>query len=1202
MQRVPSASSEQLDQKTDTIVPSSSFSSSHHGLLQHELSGNLRVQPTEPTNRSRCASPSSARHERRESLDEVNADQLDNRLRRLSLQVEHGAVNRRPAAGQRVSDYENALTPPSTWQALGFKVVRRSGSSAGIQLTDFPNEILTLVLSHLHPDSHAAVALVSKRLYALVTTPHAWRMAFMRHFPGHTCLDSKSANRADLWAETRSDVVRSDVRHFARLTALATWRSEYLLRTRLLRSLARGKPEANAGGIGSAGGAPAKPTKSRSAVLTYNSKLPWLVTSVHAVFSNGKKPPRAVQGAGNVGMATMSDPTTGRIEKWGLEDPFSSAQLQEVVPNLVPYGLGQGPAAAPNVMDVSQPYGIIAGEGFPGGRAYFRAVNESCGRYLGSDTGAVDGYPDVPKIPAMSESVCSVWIAKSSAVPAVTQSMFGMLTGSALGVVTAYANGGEQPNGPRYANGDMTARWVLSPGVPIISLKVDDNYSPKRKSSSRVWAVALNALGEVYYLTSTPLVTLNRGNGDQVARNAWLAGRTAYWHLVESTRRRPRPDELDKRDVRGAYTPPRSPSNDMHLSKDQLVAEAREIEKFLLHKPCHFRKVCEGWDMRRRIEVDFASDDGQGAGESIFVIDCGLADKSPARVLRYSRFNAAPHTQQQQQQRQTNGSPSPEADVATFAESRPSLFGPAESPLAIDCQTPQPPLPPTRLPPPTLPAGLAAGVASSPHEWGCTVFDLKGFQPAANVTASCLDCSSQSLLTLSEDALEGAKVSPPGTVAATSTPVAASPGGKSEQVAAEVPGRRARFLVIGTDTGVVTVWNAREQPRHGSVEPVRILQTVSPGISCVAASALYLVHGGSDGLAQAWDPLASTLEPIRTLNARSNGRVPRHMVAMNPTLGQGSYSAVGAIFLDPDATVLRGILSFGALMRYWTYSSAGHPTGRKRRARHSDIHGRIASRRLGGTVSGYIAAEEAELRRENEARAREQTHLRKRFGLGALGDLSEEEALRYAQMVSEEAYLQEEQRRAASDSAADSSLDTASSLGEETATAESESPDRSVVVNAGPSPAAANPRREKDEYGDFEQQILQAIRLSLLEAVNEVGPSPRANNAGELDYSIKVECKRGRRGKPSASPGRLPASTNRTAMDGSAAAGSMAQAPPAAATAEDEHLALALSLSKQDQAVGAKGGAGADVTVEEDDEFPPLATEAAGKGKRAQRW
>ncbi|OAA43670.1 F-box and WD domain protein [Metarhizium rileyi] len=1165
MQQELSKPSEELHQSNNTQLPSSS---SQHGFLHHEHNGIRQAHSAVSCPGSCSASPHSVPDSRRKALAAVDADKLDEKLRGLSLDEKPSIARRRPiTAGQRISDYENALTPPTPRQALGFKIIRRFDASSGPRLTDFPNEILTHVLSHLHPDSHAAVSLVSKRFYALVTTPHAWRMAFMRYFPGHTCLNTTSAKEnADLWAGSSSDVVRSNVRYFARLTALATWRSEYLFRTRLIRSLARGKPGTNSGGIGASGGA-SKSAKRRSAVLTYNSKLPWLVTSIHVAFSNGKKPPCAIQAAGDLGVATMSDPTSGKIEKWGLEDPFMAAQLDEVGPHIVPYGLGDGPVAVPNVVDVSQLYGIVAGEGFPGGRAHYRGISESCGRYLGADTGVVDTYPDIPKIPEMSDAICSLWIAKSSSVPATTQSICGMMTGSALGIVTAYSLGWD-PSGPRYANGDMTARWVLSPGVPIVSLKIDDDYNVKRKSSSRVWAVALNALGEVYYLTSIPLARLDRSNGDDATRQAWLAGRTAYWHLLEPTRRTARPDELDKNAVRGAYTP-RSPASQMDLSKEQLAAESREIEKFLLYKPSHFRKVCEGWDMRRRLEVDFAGDDGKGAGEGVFVIDCGFGEQTPARVLRYSRTLASSIAQHQQD------APNP-SGFTTATAVRPSLFASAITVTARDCATPEPQS--SHAPPPTPMSPLRQSTIKR-HDWNCTAFEPKGSQKAT-ITASCLDCSNYSLLTLGEDALHTAKRSTdiPGAVTASTTKSPATPTEKAGQVASEIPGRRARFLAVGTDTGAITVWNARDGVGREAAYPLRVLSTDSPEISCLAASALYIVHGGSDGLVQAWDPLASTLGPVRTLNTRTNGRVPRHMMTMNPTLRAGSYAAVGAICLDPDPTILRGVFSFGAFLRYWTYSSTSHLVGRKRRTRHSDVHGRIASRRLGGTVSGYIAAEERELRRENETRDREQAHLRKRFGVGALGDLTEEEALGYAQMVSEEAFLQGEQFRA-SDSAADASLDTASSISE--TTADTMTPEPSVT-DASPPIASTT---DKDE-SDFEQQIQQAIRLSLLEGVNDLGQSRRGDSSGDFEFPIRIKIKT-RKGKGSRTASTSPVSARHTVTNGGASLVSTV----------DEDLALAMSLSMQggEEVLGVHGDGDGDFS-------PRLASECVGKGKGVDRW
>ncbi|PCD43672.1 hypothetical protein AU210_002762 [Fusarium oxysporum f. sp. radicis-cucumerinum] len=1100
---------------------------SQHGPLHHDPRGLRRVYSGD----SSGAEPGSALALRRPSGHDVDADLLDEELRRLSLG--HRSTVRPSAPGQRISEYENAMTPPTPKKALGFKVIKRSETpSDGVQLEEFPNEILTHILSHLHSDSHAAIALVSKRFYALITSSHAWRMAFLRFFPGHEALEVKK--NVDMWAHSSHDLIQSESRYFTRLTPMASWRKEYLLRTRLIRSLARGKPGASfaSGGIG----ASVRTGKKTSAVLTYNSKLPWAVTNIHAVFTNGKKPPKAIHGAADLGVASVSDPTNGRIEKWGFVDPFSSMQLDEVFPNLVPFGLGEGPAATPNVLDVSQPYGVLAGEGFPGGRPYYRPVNENRGRYLGADSGVVDTYPDIPKIPEMSEAVCSVWLAKSPNVPTNTQSMIGMLTGSTLGVVTSYALGTD--SGPqRYQPGEVTARWVLSPGVPIISLKVDDNYSQKRKSSARVWIVALNALGEVFYLTETPTVQ-NATKSEDITKNAWFAGRSVYWHLLDSTRRVARPDDSDKNAIKGAYSP-RSPSNSMSLSKSQLAAEAREIEKFLRQKPAHFRRVCERWDMQRKLEVDFANDDGHGAGENIFVIDCGLAEDRPAHVERYTR-SLVP---QDAQSSSVVLAPTP-PDVSVSAQ--PSLFGTTAAEVS---QGPDEKISQSV----TSTSVSSLDVLSHLHEWESCSFRLKG-QSHAVITSASMDQSSTSVLTLGEDPLHSAEE--------------------------EIPGRRSRLFAIGTDDGAVLVWNAREDAKATGISPVRQIQTDSPEVSCVALSAMYVVHGGSDGLVQAWDPLASTLDPVRTLNARSNGRVPRHMVTMNPTLDESTYSAVGAIYLDPDPTVLRGVVSFGAFLRYWAYSSASHASGRKRRLRHSDVHGRLASRRQGGAVIDFIAAEEAEIKRENEQKAREQNRLRNRFGVGALGDLTEEEALRYAQMVSEEAFLFEEQRRT-SDSAADASLDTASTFSE-TTTVDTITPEPSVSDMITPPSASTDKIEIAPVEDDYEQQIQQAIRLSLMEGVNDNPASPQATSSGDYEFSLTYKPKPGRKNK-----------TSGTVSPGFSKSGSSNNIQP-----RDYDLELALKLSMEEQGLSAFDAA-SDVRR---DEFPALETEGVGKGKGVQRW
>jgi hypothetical protein len=127
--------------------------------------------------------------------------------------------------------------------------------------------------------------------------------------------------------------------------------------------------------------------------------------------------------------------------------------------------------------------------------------------------------------------------------------------------------------------------------------------------------------------------------------------------------------------------------------------------------------------------------------------------------------------------------------------------------------------------------------------------------------------------------------------------------------------------------------------------------------------------------------------------------------------------AAGAICLDPDPTTLRGIVSLGTYLKYWSYSSSAtsHVKGGKRRLRRSERnsndHGgeRFSVTVRNANLKGYIASEQREMQRENERRRRENEHLAGRFGVDLLGN--EEEALAYARMLSEESLVADEERR-----------------------------------------------------------------------------------------------------------------------------------------------------------------------------------------------
>jgi hypothetical protein len=230
-------------------------------------------------------------------------------------------------------------------------------------------------------------------------------------------------------------------------------------------------------------------------------------------------------------------------------------------------------------------------------------------------------------------------------------------------------------------------------------------------------------------------------------------------------------------------------------------------------------------------------------------------------------------------------------------------------------------------------------------------------------------------------------------------------------------------------SGHVILWDMRaaipsDKNTVNTVYPVRIISTKSPQISSLALSSLYIVHGGNDGLVQAWDPLASTHEPIRTLNSRFSDRA-RRRIAQADASAQGvghNYFAAAAILLDPDPTVLRGMVSLGTHLRYWSYSSTaadayktrkrGQLRRRSERGSHSASVDHKVTATGRGVIKDYILNEQIELEREKVASRKEQERLTGRFGTDILGaGASEEELLAYATLLSEEAWASDEAKR-----------------------------------------------------------------------------------------------------------------------------------------------------------------------------------------------
>lgn len=192
-----------------------------------------------------------------------------------------------------------------TVQYPDFLMVRQSLLSKNIRLT-FYIEVLIHALSFLDPQTLLNAALISRRFHSLVTSSHAWRSAFSRYFP------SAVAN-PPLFDDRESAAFSSsqERRYFTRLSGSDdngnSWRKEYILRTRLLRSLARGK--ANISTNLTTG---TSHNYHGSVVITYPAATgSWSVSHITANFT-----PRGVRllhaSVHTPGVVSASDPSNGK--------------------------------------------------------------------------------------------------------------------------------------------------------------------------------------------------------------------------------------------------------------------------------------------------------------------------------------------------------------------------------------------------------------------------------------------------------------------------------------------------------------------------------------------------------------------------------------------------------------------------------------------------------------------------------------------------------------------------------------------------------------------------------------------------------------------------------------------------------------------------------------------------------------------------
>lgn len=807
------------------------------------------------------------------------------------------------------------------------------------------------------------------------------------------------------------------------------------------------------------------------ATFTYNSKI-GVITNLDGLFGTigDKRLPQYMHGS-TLNLAVSMSDKRGESGGWGLK-PFNALarSFDHLYPGSTPWGLGVGDIVGmPNMMDVSAKNGMIYGEGFPGGDLVFLPTNDKRIRMLAHFLGISQPEERIPRISQETETPCCLWVAKTLAVPSVTRGVIGILCGSSSGIVSAYSIGTPGGRNQRLEKGELTARWLLSPGVPIIKVLADDSYNAERCHQNRIWAVALNALGEVFYLRHCPArAGVVEGPAEhfeeQQEVRAWRTGHTSEWHIVEQSHRMHRPFSPEDRD-RPTYL-----ANSVWQRGDsRRTSKAPSIQEYyawISKSPLEIRGLFARWNMQRKMEVDFAGDDGLGAGENILVIDTETSDITDSGTIltRFTRRGL-------------------HIDLASSEATLTEKDDPAAAPTS---------------------------------EWrisNLVTGDLKSF----NVTASTLDLSTFALTTASED-------------------LAYKHTRKNEAQSAEqdafsldadrhsplrIPGQRARFVAVGTDEGRVYLWNIRGTgPSTSSITneltPVRVVHTDSLEISALALTSLYLVHGGDDGLVQVWDPLGSTMSPVRTISSALSGRALRQAQADPVTLIRG-LSAIGAICLDPEPGNLRGIVAIRGTLRYWSYStSSASKASAKKRRNFRAIRG-VNSPGLGdgypsgrrpdlrGVINAQLSARDVDTADELAA-AKAHTKLAGRFGVDLLGeDASEEELLAYATMLSQEEEDQRAQKAAEKRLARDASEEDVEkhlmTLSEDDQEKwKFASWEERFEMAASPAATVTNGTPVMKPQQSEDDDLAQALELSLRQASNRSPSLPRASGSSSRSH------------------------------------------------------------------------------------------------------
>jgi hypothetical protein len=682
-------------------------------------------------------------------------------------------------------------------------------------------------------------------------------------------------------------------------------------------------------------------------MVTYPARTGPLSVS-HMAVSFAPNGVRAVHACLESQIVSASDPTTGKIEK--RRDPLFRDLL--LTPDLMAVRNDHpdfGVAIDMNVnrvMDISEEFGWVMGENIPDGRCYLHLYPNP---HIGDGTERIGAYVG-PDNYGLKPAVTCVWITKKRSGGVRDCTGAAVVIGNSRGYVRIFSvDVGKKSSSPT-----QIRAYCVSPGVPIVQVKVDEDFLPRRLRQARPWITVINALGEIYYLRNKP----TSSSDDE-------------WRMIPQTARIPTPVYSEV-----------FPELAKDLSSEQIEGNRQKRTELLLKMEySKIKELWEGFRMDWFIEVDWAGENivtGRTGSENYWHGNLvQTADVSLKRYhLRKVKTDDDPKIFVRGISRASSETPA-----------RESIFGGDEDAVSQESTSATP-----------IAENPDEELAPIGHdEWISTELRMND-RSFTRITSYSLDNSHLSRLAASED----------------TTLREGSPGG------------HGRLFAVGTNSGSIFVFNIRPTSVSEPIEsPIRTIHTDSPQISTLAVSSLVVVHGGDDGLVQAWDPLGSTRSPVRTLHSRFSARARRRIEQNLGAVTTDNQFAARCLALDPDPTRLRGAVALGTFVRYWSFSAVDTISGGgKKKRKKVGGAGKVGGtpHRNKGAIREVIQSDELALRREREQKRKEAEELEKRYGIATGTDaLNEEEMLAYARMISQETFEAESSTR---NSEAASSNDT----------------------------------------------------------------------------------------------------------------------------------------------------------------------------------